>query len=241
MATINREFFITQFKEEVDDHVQHITRLLFQLEEQPGDSIQLLEEIFRIAHTLKGSARMMGYSDISTLAHKMEDLLVEIRDGHLEQNSTMTDLLFYCLDTINYLVEGLSKHIKRTTNLDEFTRLFQDVLAGKEVEIPHLHTQIIKKETPQAPSDDSSSRAVEPSSLSEAEEQQYVHIHTTDLDAILNLVGEIIINQYRYESQRTIYQEFLQNLREHARVLSDLQNLVNQENGNLPGRSNRSY
>lgn len=231
MATINRNFFITQFKEEVDDHVQHITRLLFQLEEQPGDPVQLIEEIFRIAHTLKGSARMMGYPDISTLAHKMEDLLVEIRDGHVELNSTITDLLFYCLDTINYLVEGLSKHIKRTTDLNEFNRLFQDVLAGKEVEIPHLQTQIIQ---PQAPPEETSPQPVEPVAFTEAEERQYVHIHTTDLDAILNLVGEIIINQYRYEGQRTLYQELLQNLRDHSHLLAELQKLVAQENGNLP-------
>lgn len=234
MATINRDFFITQFKEEVDDHVQRMTRLLFQLEEQSGDSLQLIEEIFRIAHTLKGSARMMGYEDISALAHKMEDLLVEIRDGHVEQNSTMTDLLFYCLDTINYLVEGLSKHIKRTTNLDEFSRLFQEVLSGKEVEIPHLQSQIIRSEPSKELPESSDLRQAETTSLTEAEERQYVHIHTTDLDVILNLVGEIIINQYRYEGQRTVYQEFLQNLREHSRMLTDLQKLVNQENGKLP-------
>ncbi|GAK57471.1 cheA signal transduction histidine kinase [Candidatus Vecturithrix granuli] len=236
MATINRDFFIAQFKEEVDDHVHRITQKLFQLEEQPGDYGQLIEEIFRIAHTLKGSARMMGYADMSALAHKMEDLLVEIRDGHVKLSATIIDLLFYCVDTVNYLAEGISKQIKRTANIEDFTRLFQDVLAERPVEIPHLQTQIIKAEIPQEPPAEAPVSPVIPSPFPEHEERQYVHIHTTDLDAILNLVGEVIINQYRYEGQQATYQELLQDLREHQRELSELQQLVQRENGTLPAR-----
>ena len=83
MATMNREFFLTQYRDEVNDHIRRITERLFQLEEHPGNHDQVLEEIFRIAHTLKGSSRMMGFHDVSTLAHKMEDLLV---DGSLAAN-----------------------------------------------------------------------------------------------------------------------------------------------------------
>ncbi|MDY0092736.1 MAG: hybrid sensor histidine kinase/response regulator [Candidatus Vecturithrix sp.] len=234
MATINRDFFITQFKEEVDDHVHRMTQKLFQLEEQPGDYGQLIEEIFRIAHTLKGSARMMGYADMSALAHKIEDLLVEIRNGHVQLSSTMVDLLFYCLDTINYLAEGISKQIKRTANLEDFTRLFQDVLAERPVEIPHLQTQIIRADIPeQSPASPPASPDIPPP-FPEHEARQYVHIHPTDLDTILNLVGEVIINQYRYEGQRTTYQEFFQDLQYHQRELVELHTLIQQENGRLP-------
>ena len=126
MATINREFFVTQYRDEVNDHIRRITERLFQLEEQPGNPEQIIEEIFRTAHTMKGSSRMMGYADVSALAHKMEDLLVEIRDGHLELHAKIIDLLFYCLDTINYLVEGVAKNVKRTTDMEQFSRLFAE-------------------------------------------------------------------------------------------------------------------
>ncbi len=226
MAKINRDFFITQFREEVNDHVHRIAQRLFQLEEQPADQLQIVEEIFRIAHTLKGSSRMMGYTDISTLAHRMEDLLVEVRDEHLELNATVIDLLFYSLDTINYLIEGISKNVKRTANLEEISALFTDVIAGKQIEVPHLQSRLIQparqEESPQEvglPLERLPARP-EPEA---AESRQYVRIHTADLDSILNLVGEVLINQYRYEGQRTAYQENITDLRAHRQKISELQ------------------
>ncbi len=230
MATINRDFFTAQFREEANDHIQRITQKLFHLEEEPGEPKQLLEEVFRIAHTLKGSSRMMGYTDISTLAHKMEDLFVEIRDGHLELRPTVTDLLFYCLDTINYLVEGLYKNVKRTANIDELISLFNDLLAGKDIKVPHLPSQFVR------PSQRKKTTAILPARPEavpdEAEERQYVRIHTKDLDTILNLVGEVLINQYRYDEQFTAFQEIVRELQEHQHQIAELREIVNAEGSN---------
>ncbi len=230
MATMNREFFLTQYRDEVNDHIRRITERLFQLEEHPGSHRQLLEEIFRIAHTLKGSSRMMGYHDVSALAHKMEDLLVEIRDGHLELRVNIIDLLFYCLDTINYLVEGVAKNVKRTADLEQFSRLFADVIAGKEIHVPHLQAQVLKSQQTQPvaapPKPDDNAEPVE-----EVEEQQYIRIHTGDLDAILNLVGELIINQHRYEGQWGAYPAMLDVLREHRQRIAELQRVAQDGHG----------
>lgn len=231
MATMNREFFLTQYRDEVNDHIRRITERLFQLEDHPGNPDQLLEEIFRIAHTLKGSSRMMGYHDVSTLAHKMEDLLVEIRDGHLELAARVTDLLFYCLDTINYLVEGVVKNVKRSADLEQFSQLFADVIAGKEIEVPHLQSQLSKTQPPEQPAAVvSSTPRVKASPVEDVEEQQYIRIHTGDLDAILNLVGELIINQHRYEGQWSAYAAILDLLRAHRQQIADLRQFAQHEN-----------
>ena len=228
MATINREFFVTQYRDEVNDHIRRITERLFQLEEQPGNPEQIIEEIFRIAHTMKGSSRMMGYADVSALAHKMEDLLVEIRDGHLELHAKIIDLLFYCLDTINYLVEGVAKNVKRTTDMEQFSRLFAEVIAGKDVDVPHLQSQVIRPQQA-AQSAEAAQVSAAPEHAEELEDRQYIRIHTGDLDAILNLVGELIINQHRYESRRAAYQEILDGLRSHRQMIAQLQKLTRNE------------
>ena len=225
MAQINRAFFIAQYREEVSDHIQRITQGLFQLEEQPANAAQVLEEIFRIAHTLKGSSRMMGYSHISSLAHKMEDLLLEIRDGHLPLHPTVTDLLFYCLDTIDYLLEGLVKDIKRSANLEHFDELFKAIIAGEEIEVPHIQAKV-RKSTPSSPEAAPDAPPAQPERLEEKEERQYIRIHTKDLDNMLNLVGELIINQYRYEGQWTNYQDVLQQLKDHQQQLEKLHEQV---------------
>ena len=110
MATVDRKFFIAQFREEAREHIQRITQKLLELEEHPGELKSHIEEVFRIAHTLKGSSRMMGYADMSTLSHKMEDLFVEIRDGHLGFQTPVTNLLFYCLDSIAHQLEALGSN-----------------------------------------------------------------------------------------------------------------------------------
>ncbi|PIE35080.1 hypothetical protein CSA56_05605 [candidate division KSB3 bacterium] len=227
MATINRDFFIAQYREEANDHIQHITRRLFQLEEQPGNQTQLLEEIFRIVHTLKGSSRMMGYTDISDLAHKIEDFLVEIRDGHLDIYAEVTDLLFYCLDTLNYLVEGLAKHVNRTVDIEQFTKLFQDILAGKSIEVPHFQTQLAEP----APATDMPSTSPMPQQgrIDETEERHHIRVHTDELDSILNLVGELIINQYRCDGQQAACAKIAHDLHEHQQIITELQDVVQQE------------
>ena len=222
MAQINRDFFTAQYREEVNDHIQRITQYLFRLEEEPGNAGQILEEVFRIAHTLKGSSRMMGYSDLSTLAHKMEDLLVELRDGHLALSPTVTDLLFYYLDTITYLIEGIAKDIKRSANLEHFDDLFNAILAGDEIEVPHVQPKPLKGAPPSKEEQAPAPPAVQPERLETTEERQYIRIHTSDLDSMLNLVGELIINQYRYEGQWTNYQELLLQLKEHQQQLAQL-------------------
>jgi len=239
MATINRDFFIAQFREEVNDHIQHITQYLFQLEEQPGNQAQLIEEIFRTAHTLKGSSRMMGYTDISALSHKMEDLLVEIRDEHIEMNASVTDLLFYCLDTINYLVEGIAKHVNRTADIEQFSKLFHDILVGKSITVPHLQTQLDKPAS--AKNVMTSPARLPPEQLDEVVEQQYIRIHTDELDTILNLVGELIINQYRYEGQRTAYHHVVCGLREHQQMIAELQDIIVQHEHETPTTTRLSH
>lgn len=232
MATMNREFFLTQYRDEVNDHIRRITERLFQLEEHPGNHDQVIEEIFRIAHTLKGSSRMMGYQDVSALAHKMEDLLVEIRDGHLELHANIIDLLFYCLDTINYLVEGVAKNVKRSADLEQFSRLFADVIAGKDVEVPHLQSQVLKAPPPEQPQAAAPSKSAEKAySVEDIEEQQYIRIHTGDLDAILNLVGELIINQHRYEGQWSAYAAITEMLRSQRQPIAELQQIALDGNG----------
>src|SRR5665647_2238078 len=60
------------FRAESEEHLQHLDDALLQLEKKPTDQ-PLLEEAFREAHSLKGSARMLGLTAIQTPAHRLED------------------------------------------------------------------------------------------------------------------------------------------------------------------------
>jgi len=91
------------FKAESEEHLQHLDEGLLQLEKNPGDRAAL-EEVFREAHSLKGSARMLEVSDVETIAHRFEDILGAARRGETILVPEMVDRLYRGLDAIRKLV-----------------------------------------------------------------------------------------------------------------------------------------
>ncbi len=91
------------FREEASGILESISLDIIALEK--GDQ-EKLEELFRNIHTLKGMAASMGYEDMETLSHKMEDLLSNVRDGKYKINSEFIDLMLKCSDMLQTLFEN---------------------------------------------------------------------------------------------------------------------------------------
>ena len=87
--------------------MQELNQSLLDLETNPGD-MKTLNEIFRVAHTLKGMAGTMGFTGIVNLTHQMENVLDAIRNGKVEVNSAMIDILFECLDYLSNSINTVS-------------------------------------------------------------------------------------------------------------------------------------
>lgn len=112
-----------EFQEEEFNEILRI----FQIESEEiisrlGDNIQAFEKnpknkdivfvLFRDAHSLKGAARMIGFNNIQTLAHKIEDILGLIKDGQIAINSEIINALYKSVD---YLSEIIEKSVKQKT------------------------------------------------------------------------------------------------------------------------------
>jgi two-component system chemotaxis sensor kinase CheA len=106
--TIRRQL-INSFKVEQKEHLQKISQGLLILEEDPAPELQqtVLSEIFREAHSLKGAARAVGLPVIEGLGHAMEELLLQLRDGHRHLSPDLFDLLYQALDGVELVMEGL--------------------------------------------------------------------------------------------------------------------------------------
>ena len=100
--------YLQIFIEESNDHLQSLNEHLLNLEHTPDD-IQILNEIFRVAHTLKGMAGTMGFVKMQKLTHNVENVLSDIRSGKLKVNSDMLDILFQCLDALENYVDEIIK------------------------------------------------------------------------------------------------------------------------------------
>jgi two-component system chemotaxis sensor kinase CheA len=86
----------------------------------------LINGIFRGAHSIKGLAGMFGFDDLSQLSHRMESLLDQLRLGRVPFNQVAVDTLFVTVETLTRLINGKSEDEHFTFDLTPcFTRIDQ--------------------------------------------------------------------------------------------------------------------
>ncbi len=95
------------FAAEAQEHLAVLNRDLLALEKQPSEQEkqQLLAEIFRAAHSLKGSAGAVKLDDVSHLAHSMESLFRRVQRGDFELRVEWFDKVYHALDVMSALVQ----------------------------------------------------------------------------------------------------------------------------------------
>jgi len=103
---MNVNQYMELFVEESREQLQRLNHHLIKLESNPNNTEEV-NEIFRVAHTLKGMAGTMGYKAITTLTHFMENTLDLLKTQKLYLDSKLTDTLFECLDALEMLLESV--------------------------------------------------------------------------------------------------------------------------------------
>ncbi|CEG25888.1 chemotaxis protein CheA [Bacillus sp. B-jedd] len=100
--------YLEMFIEESKEHLQVINKELLRLEAEP-EHIGIINEIFRSAHTLKGMAASMGFEDLASLTHQMENVLDLLRNTKLTITADIMDVIFKCVDIIERMVENIEQ------------------------------------------------------------------------------------------------------------------------------------
>ncbi|MCP9472999.1 MAG: chemotaxis protein CheA [Nitrospira sp.] len=100
------EQFQDAFFEEAAEHLAIVEEGLLQLERHPED-LDLLNKIFRSAHSIKGASGMFGFDAVAQFTHKMETLLDLLRSGKKSVTPGLTDLLLKSTDCLKTLLDGV--------------------------------------------------------------------------------------------------------------------------------------
>lgn len=117
---------IQSYMEETEDMLQRAEECIIRLEAE--FSPEEINELFRIAHTIKGSSHVMGYEAIGNLMHRIEDLLDTVRNGSISFNQDIVSLCFDGLDiakkmlqtkTESYAGEFLEEHLEEASSIGE--------------------------------------------------------------------------------------------------------------------------
>ena len=123
------------FMEEADEHIQLLDEAIIKLEAE-GNNPELLQQIFRAAHTLKGSSAMLGHLRMIEVTHAMESLLDKLRNKKLAVNTKLIDALLFAVDGLKALRAELvtqTEAVLDTAHIVEQLNLAEKNAAGGKI------------------------------------------------------------------------------------------------------------
>jgi len=221
MVEFDRSAFIGKFQEEASEYLQRLNEGVITLETDPHNR-GLVDQMLRDAHTLKGSSRMVGLIDISDIAHRLEDIMVKVRDGLMEYKPEMSDGFFEALDAIVFLTDNAGKDVGDQIDVPALNArlavMAGDDTAAAEASLapgaaPGAGGPAKAQAAPAVADEDddgeASDEALAPGEVKRtrrdeklhAKEQHTIRIRTSQVDHLLNLVSEVVIAQIKAEQR----------------------------------------
>ncbi|ADU30736.1 chemotaxis protein CheA [Evansella cellulosilytica] len=125
--------YLDMFIEESKEHLQAMNSHLLELEENPENE-SIVNEVFRSAHTLKGMSATMGYEDLASLTHQMENVLDQIRNGVVKASSELLDVVFESVDHLEAMVEDIASGGEGKRNVKEVVSKLARIESGAPLE-----------------------------------------------------------------------------------------------------------
>ncbi len=211
--------------------------LLFTELERDNTSRKAIDAIFRITHTLKGNAMGMGFSEIAEMSHVMEDVFNEVKNGKLVLDAELFSSLFRANDILGELIEAITsaKQVKYKgikTKLEVVLRNHRQNITSEAAQEGLETIETVKSDDPVIVQENHNSTGgelvlaledLEETQLSKVTISDTVQVPVRKLDALLNIVGELIIEK---DSLIAKYTEIGHKASEFARlhrIASDLQ------------------
>lgn len=221
----------TEFLTEAREHLERSEKALLELEQRPQD-VELINTVFRAFHTIKGVSGFMKLAPIVTLAHAGECLLDGARSGKLSLNSRSLSLILKGCDLLGQLLnlmEGKPGPTKARLHL--IAESLEKVSRGEAVDYSSLDVAAAEV----AQSDNAASQSAAPSgelaqkagAAAAVRSDQTVKVSTLRMDALVDMVGELVIAHQMVvqdPSMRGIASQQLQrNLQSVGKIVRDLQ------------------
>ena len=178
---------VEPFLEEAAERIEALAQKLMRLESSPGD-VELVREIFRDLHTIKGSSAFVGLKRMNQLAHAAEDLVGQLRDGARSADRAVIDALLGALDALRAILQAAA-------SIDPTVGARIDVSIEREVARLRAPGASVGGGPSSAPSPASASSGVAGSAA--ADGQRTLRVDFDKLDTLLNLVGELVLARAR--------------------------------------------
>jgi len=203
---------MSYFAPEAQEYLETLESNLLRLDKDPTNK-ELINQLFRTAHTLKGSAYTVGFQSIGDLVHHVEDFMGAVRDSHLKVLPSHTDLMLCSVDVVRVLMRRDFSKVAGTRHrfeaaLLELKRLGQ----GKVIEATPAHqteaTPLSNGEQKAGLTEDQAQGTV--TDGKSVADREVIRVSRNRLEQLLNLVGELVIGRGRLEQRLQVLERLSQ-------------------------------
>jgi chemosensory pili system protein ChpA (sensor histidine kinase/response regulator) len=204
---------LSYFIPEAQEYLDVLEANLLQLDKDPQDK-ELINQLFRSAHTLKGSAYTVGFQSIGDLVHHVEDFMGALRDGRLHVLPGHTDLMLQAIDVVRVLIR---RDLTKVRDTRQRFIAVQSQLTEFDQNPKHEATSVSRR--------DETSDSVVPgrsgpdrysgsddraSSETLGGEREVIRVSHGRLERLMNLVGELVIGRGRLEQRLQVLEQLSQ-------------------------------
>jgi chemosensory pili system protein ChpA (sensor histidine kinase/response regulator) len=210
------DFFIIEAKE----HLETLQKGFLDLEKNPTDK-EIIENVFRAAHTLKGAASSVGFSSTEHASHAIEDTLEPVREGEVPLTPGTIDILLSSYDALNQTFTLECDKDPKSIDVAKEVATALSNISGKQTEFTPSQTQVFY-------SDRTSDRVREES----------VSVRLPKLDNLMVLAGELLVQQSRMSNVRERLSDLTDMIRLSLRRMTQLNADLSQQQ--LISRSTRA-
>lgn len=132
------EGHLKDFIDESSEIIENLNNGLLELEENPTGKTDLVNDLFRFFHNMKGNSGIIGYNELNALTHEAETLLNNVRQGKITPSHELIDLLLLVVDMMEALVQKIDVSSGQVTpfETEPVVRQLQAALAGGPVALP---------------------------------------------------------------------------------------------------------
>jgi two-component system chemotaxis sensor kinase CheA len=199
------------FVSEARNHLNAFNELILQLEDNASDR-GAIDEMFRHAHSLKGMAATMQFDAVSTLAHRMEDLLGRVRSNEFPFCSALADLLLEGSDLLSGMVSVIERGEGQQPEKSELIERLASFSPGNR-----QNAGTLAEEHPQS--------RYQPR---QSDSFKSVRVRTETLDRLVNITGELITTRHRLtaHARHSAGQELEEPLHQLSTLLRELRDEV---------------
>ena len=210
---------ISDFCEEAWESLQASENLLIELENNPT-SKELINELFRAVHTVKGGSRLIEVKKIEKLSHELETVLDNVRSDKIMLDARLIDISLECIKRIGIITDEVAHRGPIKTKIND---LLHALISGDDaVDIGVKSNQNVEKVTPEQTtikSPETKPQDTKANAPPNVVREESIKVSAEKLDTVLNTSSEVYINRIRLDNDQ--------------KMLSDALEQINQDIGSL--------